>query len=60
MKDMFRQHHRLDEAERSAVWDTCVFVAYANVLLNIYRYADATREDLFRVLEGLSDRVWVP
>lgn len=30
------------------------------MLLNIYRYADATRDDLFKVLQGLGGRTWIP
>ncbi|MHB1298653.1 MAG: PIN-like domain-containing protein [Gemmatimonadaceae bacterium] len=60
MRDTFRQHHRLTDAERQEIWQASTFALDANVLLNIYRYADATREDLFRVLQGLRGRVWVP
>lgn len=60
MRELFRQHHRLTDAERSALWATCTFALDANVLLNIYRYADSTRDDLFKVLERLAGRVWVP
>jgi PIN like domain len=32
----------------------------ANVLLNLYRYAESTRADLLAVLGRLGDRLWVP
>jgi hypothetical protein len=32
----------------------------ANVLLNLYRYADQAREDLLVVLERLGSQLWVP
>lgn len=60
MRDLFRQHHKLSNAERSTLWDNATFALDANVLLNIYRYADSTREDLLRVFAGLRGRVWVP
>jgi hypothetical protein len=60
MRDAFRHHHKLTDAERSALWTSCTFALDANVLLNIYRYANPTREDLFKVLESLGNRVWVP
>jgi hypothetical protein len=60
MKQLFSHHHKLSADEQEALWSQCVFILDANVLLNIYRYADSTREDLFRVLERLSTRVWVP
>jgi hypothetical protein len=60
MRDAFKQHHRLSDAEREQLWKTCSFALDANVLLNIYRYGDSTRDDLFKVLNGLKGRVWVP
>ena len=60
MRSVFTQHHRLSDEELSKLWASCTFVLDANVLLNIYRYADSTREDLFKVLSGLKGRVWVP
>jgi hypothetical protein len=60
MRDKFRQHHRLSEEERTELWNTCTFALDANVLLNVYRYADTTREDFFRVLDALRDRLWLP
>jgi hypothetical protein len=59
MKQIFSQHHRLSEEEQKALWNECIFTLDANALLNIYRYADATRDDLFRVLEGLKGRIWI-
>lgn len=32
----------------------------ANVLLNLYRYSESTREQLLSVLSSLGDRVWLP
>jgi hypothetical protein len=60
MREAFLEHHKLSEAEFDDLWKQCTFALDANVLLNIYRYADATRGDLFRVLRHLGDRVWVP
>jgi hypothetical protein len=31
-----------------------------NVLLNLYRFQAEAREDLFRALEGVRDRIWIP
>jgi len=60
MREAFREHHKLADDEQKRLWESCLFVLDTNVLLNIYRYADATREDLFRVLRHLGPRVWVP
>jgi hypothetical protein len=39
---------------------TALVVLDSNVLLNLYRYNDATREDMLGVLAGLGERLWVP
>lgn len=45
----------LNKALRSAL-----VVVDTNVLLNLYRYNESTRNDLLQVLRQLSDRLWVP
>jgi len=45
----------LDEALRAAL-----VVIDANVLLNLYRYNESTRDDLLGVLREVGDRLWVP
>ena len=42
------------------MWQECIFVFDANVLLNIYRYTSETREELFDILEQLQQRIWLP
>jgi len=45
----------LNEALRVAL-----VVIDANVLLNLYRYNESTRDDLLGVLQKVGDRLWVP
>ena len=45
----------LDEALQAAL-----VVIDANVLLNLYRYNESTRDDLLGVLQKVGDRLWVP
>lgn len=45
----------LDEALRSAL-----VAVDANVLLNLYRYNESTRDDLLGILRRVADRLWVP
>jgi len=42
------------------MWREAVFAFDANILLNIYRYTQMTRDGFFQVLAGLSDRIWIP
>jgi hypothetical protein len=37
-----------------------VFVVDASVLLNLYRYPKAAREDLIKIFNQIADRLWVP
>jgi len=60
MRDTFGQHHLLSEEQKADLWNQASFSLDASTMLNIYRYADATREDLFRVLRALTGRIWVP
>src|SRR5687768_12467746 len=60
MRGEFREHHSRSASEGAHLWKVATFVFDTNVLLNIYRYADETREDLLRVIRHLEGRVWVP
>jgi len=42
------------------LWDECIFVLDANVLLSLYRYSDSTRSELLQVFDALADRLWIP
>lgn len=42
------------------LWDECIFVLDANVLLSLYRYSDSTRSELLQVFNALADRLWIP
>lgn len=43
-----------------ALWDKAVFVLDANVLLNLYRYSPDTSQTIMKLLENMSDRLWIP
>lgn len=48
-----------DDEYRSALLSGIV-VLDANIMLNLYRYHESTREELFDVLAKLGDRLWIP
>ena len=60
MKNTFRGYYRPTKDEFSALWNECLFVLDANVLLNLYRYSPPTSEALIEILDKISDRLWVP
>lgn len=41
-------------------WESALIVLDANVLLNLYRYSDATRMEFFKALEAARERLWLP
>jgi len=60
MKDLFPGHFKESERNLKLIWDTSLFVFDANILLNLYRYSDATRNEFLRILDKIKNRVWLP
>lgn len=60
MKELFPGYYRPSQDEFTALWNDCVFVLDANVLLNLYRYPATARDELLNVITPLSNRLWVP
>ena len=46
--------------EINGVWEHGVIVLDTNILLNLYRYSEATRDEILSVMEKLKDRLWMP
>ncbi|MGY4816167.1 PIN-like domain-containing protein [Pseudomonas chlororaphis subsp. piscium] len=60
MKKDFPGYFSGAAADIEKIWNECIFVLDANVLLNLYRYSDFTCSKLFEVFNALADRLWVP
>lgn len=60
MKELFPGHFKESEKDLREVWDNCVFVFDANILLNLYRYSDTTRKEFLRILNKIKGRTWLP
>lgn len=60
MKEKFFEYYPKSKKEYKELWDTCLFVFDTNVLLDLYRYSSATSKQLLKIIELLSDRVWIP
>ncbi len=60
MREYFPEYYRPSAEELAALWETATIAFDANVLLNLYRYGDGTRDDLFRIIDRLGDRAWLP
>lgn len=60
MKGLFPQYDHSNNVDFSETWRSALFVFDTNILLNLYRYQESTREELLNVIEKLSDRIWLP
>ena len=60
MRNTFPGYYRPTDEEFSKMWQECIFVFDANVLLNIYRYTPQTRDDLLDIFQQLRERIWIP
>jgi len=60
MKNTFPGHYRPNEDDLNRLWENCLFVLDANVLLHLYRYTPKTREGLQNILAQISNRLWIP
>lgn len=60
MKSSFPGFFANGLADISKLWQECLFVLDANVLLSLYRFSDATRSELVDVFKSLQGRLWIP
>lgn len=60
MKTTFPQYATKTPAQYASLWREALVVLDANVLLNLYRYREQTRDELLVILARLQNRVWIP
>lgn len=60
MKSLFPGYYRPTEEEFKQLWNKSLFVLDTNVLLNLYRVTETTRESLLGILSQLSSQIWLP
>jgi len=62
MKDGFKGFYNPGGDDLESVWNSkdTIFVFDTNVYLNIYSYAEETKNDLFSVLDKIKEKLWVP
>ena len=60
MKSKFPGYFKLTDKEINELWKNALFTLDANILLNLYRYSDETREEFFKILNKLKKRIWIP
>jgi hypothetical protein len=60
MRDLFPEFYERDDEAWQELWNAATFVLDANVLLRLSVLPPKSQDELFTVLEGLRDRLWVP
>jgi PIN like domain len=58
--DGFEAYRTPTESDYRVLLTRGLVVPDTNVFLNLYRYNEQTRDDLFSVMHSLGDRLWVP
>lgn len=59
MKEQFPEYYQPSGADFAKLWNEATFVVDANVLLNLYRYPQAARDELIKAFERVKGRLWV-
>jgi hypothetical protein len=60
MRTTFRGYYAPSREELTSLWDAGLIVLDTNVLLNLYRYTEETRESLLGVLTEFAEHLWLP
>lgn len=60
MKNEFIGYYSPTGEEFEYLWEEALITFDANVLLNLYRYSEATRNELFKLLSRMKPRLWLP
>lgn len=60
MREAFPEYFVGEPERQQKLWADCIFVLDTNVLLDLYRFSDSAREALFKVMEYLGERLWIP
>ncbi|WP_066163847.1 PIN-like domain-containing protein [Aliarcobacter cryaerophilus] len=61
MENLFKGFHETSDDTLTNIWknQSTLFVFDTNVLLNLYRYGEHTRQDFFKVLNNI-ENIWIP
>ncbi|MDG2968397.1 PIN domain-containing protein [Pseudomonas extremaustralis] len=60
MKDVFSSYFAENDERREKLWKECFFVFDTNVLTSIYKRSDDARDALYKVIQSLDERLWIP
>lgn len=60
MRKAIKEYIEYSDVEKASLWNNATFVFDTNVFLNLYRYSNKTREQLFDSFKHLGNRIWMP
>lgn len=62
MDHLFKINKQLDEVDFKSLWENALFVFDANVMLDLYRFPENAKRDLFNILDSdtIKSRIWLP
>ena len=62
MKETFHQYLSYSDSQLKEIWKSAFIVPDANVLLNVYRYSEETREQFLSIISHnkFKKRIWAP
>lgn len=60
MNEEFKGYSKYSQNEFKRIWNNGTIVVDTNIILNFYRYSNKTREELYKILDDLKERLWIP
>ena len=60
MRKQFAEYYELPKECLNEIWDNSLIVFDTNVLLNLYRYNDETRNEFIKIIKFYKKRLWIP
>jgi hypothetical protein len=60
MKNIFPGYCKKSENEIKKIWENGIILFDTNVLLNLYRYSDATRDTILDLISKFSTQIYLP
>lgn len=60
MKNIFPGYYKKSDDDLKRIWDNGIILFDTNVLLNLYRYSDTTRETIIDLIKKFSDKIALP
>ena len=60
MKKHYKEYFPTSEEDYTNIWKDATIVLDTNILLNLYRYTEDTRDNMFAIMEFYKDKLWMP